>query len=141
MPLDVDKLLKAADNEANKSILKHNKQEIKQTKNDVLQRLGLHGKQLAEIHKKLRDYRFIEDLDSLNYGSFVRWIDLRDPEDVYMTNGGIVCDMCPTEDDIIVKCKNPYNRFFQFYFNKCLVFQKLTQQESVLLSAMEYLNK
>ena len=141
MVLDVDKLIKAADNEANKSILQHTKQEIKQTKNDVLQRLGLHGRQLAEIHKKLRDYRYIEDLDSLNYGAFVRWIDLRDPHDVYMTNGGIVCDMCPTEDDIIIKCKNPYHKFFQFGFNKCLVFQKLTQQESVLLSAMEYLNK
>jgi len=141
MSLDVDKLLKAADNEANKSILKHSKHEIKQTKNDVLQKLGLHGKQLSDIHKKLREYRFIEDLDSLNYGSFVRWIDLRDPEDIYMTNGGIVCDMCPSEDDIVIKCKNPYNKFYQFYFNKCLVFQKLTQQESVLLSAIEILNK
>ena len=139
MPLDVNTLLRAIDNENNESVLKLTSSEIKKQKNDILQKLGVKGKSLVELHKKLKDYRYVEEIEELNYGSFVRWINISDPTDVYITIGGIVCDMTATDNGIQIKCKNFYNRFFNFNFNKNLVFQKLSKQEKVLLFAMDNL--
>lgn len=139
MVLDVEKLLKAVDNDNNQSVLKLSKAGIKKDKNDILQKLGVKGHSLSRLHKQLKEYRYIDNLDSLNFGAYVRWIDIRDPDDVYITNGGHICEMLPSQDDIVIKCKNAYHRFFQFEFNKSLVFQKLSQQEKILLSAMECL--
>ena len=55
--------------------------------------------------------------------------------------GGIVCDIQVTDNGINIKCKNIYNRFYQFKMDECLVFQKLTAQENVLISALNHLSK
>ena len=44
------------------------------------------------------------------------------------------------DDGIIIVCKNRMNRFFSFKMNETLIFQRLTEQEQVLLSALDYLN-
>ena len=33
------------------------------------------------------------------------------------------------------------NRFFQLNFNECLVFQKLTRQEQIILAILDYIDK
>lgn len=139
MTFDVDALLKAVDNENNESMLQLNSAEIKRQKNDILQKLGVKGQTLTELHKKLRNYRYISELDHLNFGSFVRWINISDPTEVYITNGGYVCEMTVTDDTVMIRCKNVYHQFFQFDFNTCLVFQKFSNQEKVLLYAMDNL--
>lgn len=139
MEFSVESLLKAVDNENNESVLNLNSKQIKQEKNDILQKLGVKGQTLVDLHKRLKEYRFIDGLENLNFGSFVRWINISDPKDVYITNGGYVCDMTATDDTVIVRCKNIYHQFFQFDFNTCLVFQKLSNQEKILLYAMDNL--
>lgn len=139
MTFDVNTLLKAIDNENNESILQLSSSEIKRQKNDILQKLGVKGQTLIELHKKLKEYRYIDNLEQLNYGAFVRWINISDPTEVYITNGGYVCDMLVTDKTVMIKCKNIYHQFFQFDFNACLVFQKMSNQERVLLYAMDNL--
>lgn len=139
MVFDVDALLRAVDNENNESMLHLSSTEIKRQKNDILQKLGVKGQTLVELHKKLRNYRYIDNLEHLNFGSFVRWINISDPTEVYITNGGYVCEMTVTDDTVMVRCKNVYHQFFQFDFNSCLVFQKFSNQEKVLLYAMDNL--
>lgn len=139
MTLDINTLLRAIDNENNEGLLQLTSTEIKRQKNDILQKLGVKGKTLVDLHKKLKDYRYIEDLEQLNYGSFVRWINISDPTEVYITNGGHICDMVATNKSVKITCKNIFNSFFNFDFNSCLVFQKLTNQERVLLLAMDNL--
>ena len=139
MEFSVESLLKAVDNENNESILNLSSKQIKQEKNDILQKLGVKGQTLVDLHKRLKDYRFIDGLENLNFGAFVRWINISDPTDVYITNGGYVCEMTATDDTVMVRCKNVYHQFFQFDFNSCLVFQKLSNQERVLLYAMDNL--
>lgn len=139
MEFSVESLLKAVDNENNESILNLSSKQIKQEKNDILQKLGVKGQTLVDLHKRLKDYRFIDGLENLNFGAFVRWINISDPTDVYITNGGYVCEMTATDETVMVRCKNVYHQFFQFDFNTCLVFQKLSNQEKVLLYAMDNL--
>ena len=81
---------------------------------------------------KSKKYFFVSRLDARH--------NLKDPNNLKLTTGGLVCDIKISNDDVIISCKNNYNSFFSFKLNECLVFQKLSDQEKVLLSALDYLN-
>jgi len=141
MGLDVDRLLNALENENNESLLDLNKEKISTMKNDILQKLNIKNDKLKLFHKKLKLYRYVDNVEDINYGSFIRWISLKTPNDIKLTNGGIVCDMKTKDESIYIICKNSLNRFFTLTLEENIIFQKLTNQEEVILSAMNYLNK
>ena len=41
----------------------------------------------------------------------------------------------------LILLKNNMNRFFQIKFDECLVFQKLTNQENIILTILDYIDK
>jgi len=141
MGLDVDRLLNALENENNESLLDLNKEKISTMKNDILQKLNIKNDKLKLFHKKLKLYRYVDNVEDINYGSFIRWITLKNPNDIKLTNGGIVCDMKTKDESIYIICKNSMNRFFTLILEENIIFQKLTSQEEIILSAMNYLNK
>lgn len=137
---DVSRLLQALDNDDNENIMKLDHEKISKIKNDVLQRLHLPAKELRTLNKKLKFYKFVDELPDLKYGTYIRWVPLTDPQKIRLTNGGIVCEMKVTDSGIAVVCKNRFNNMFQLIISENLIFQKLTEQEQVILSAMDYLN-
>ena len=137
----IDELLSALGNESNEAIVNLSTSKIKSLKNDMLQRLGLSGKELKEMHKKLKFYRYCSDMSDINYGCYIRWIPLKNPEKIKLTNGGIIIDVDIINDCFQIKVKNNMNRFFQIKFDECYIFQKLTNQESVILGVLDYLEK
>lgn len=137
---DIDTLSKALDNEENEELLNLDNSKIKCIKNDILQKLGLPTSKLKAYHKTLKNYRYIDELPGIRYGAYIRWISLRDPANIKLTNGGIICDI-KVEDCIHIVCKNNMNRFFEIKMGECLIFQKLSEQEQILLSAMDYLHE
>ena len=141
MGLDVDKLLNALENDNNELLLDLNKEKISAMKNDILQKLNIKNDKLKLFHKKLKLYRYVDNTEDINYGSFIRWISLKTPNDIRLTNGGIICDMKTKDKSIYIICKNSLNRFFTLTLEENIIFQKLTPQEEVILSAMNYLNK
>ena len=147
--LDMEKLVKALDNDNNQNIVDNelDYKKINQAKNDILQQLQLNRDSLKIMHKQLKAYRYIDSMEEVRYGSYIRWIKLNNPEDIKLTNGGIVVDIKVFKyeeegiDEVHLVCRNRMNRLFQIKLNENIVFQKLNDQEQVLLSAMEYLNK
>ena len=139
--MDIEKLMTALDNENNEELLNLDNKTISKMKNDILQKLGLNRKQLKEFHIKLKDYRYVDELPDLKCGRFIRWIDLRKPDNIKLTNGSIICDIKIENDSIAIVCKNYMNRHYQFDMSNMLIFQKLTEQERIILSALDYLNK
>jgi hypothetical protein len=137
----IDELLNALGNDSNESVMNLNTSKIKSLKNDMLQRLGLSGKELKEMHKKLKYYRYCSDMSDINYGCYIRWIPLKNPEKIKLTNGGIIIDIDIINDCFQIKVKNNMNRIFQIKFDECYIFQKLTNQESVILGVLDYLEK
>jgi len=133
---DVNNLLHALENETNASIMKLTTAKIKEHKNNILQQLQLERTQLKEMHKKLKEYRYCTDMSDMQYGYYIRWIPLKDPENLYLTNGGLLCDMKIVNNQI----KNNRNRIIQFKFDETIIFQKLSPQEKVILSVLDYLN-
>jgi hypothetical protein len=139
--MDEELLKKALDNEKNEGILKLDTQKLSKEKNDILEQLNLTKKDLKVIQKKLKNYRFIEDIKELHYGSYIRWISLKNPDNIRLTNGGIVCDMKEVNSDIHIVCKNNMNRLFQLKMSENIIFQKVSDQEKILLHVMDYLRK
>ena len=139
--LNMDLLMKSLENEDNDCLMNLDTKAIQKIKNVMLQKLNLPKEKLKSIHKSLKQYRFIDEIPDIKYGAYVRWINLNNPDNLNLTNGGLVCDIKICNDNVIIVCKNSFNRFFQLKLNECFVFQKITDQENVLLSALDYLNR
>jgi len=139
--LDINFLLKAVDNENNEHLLNLTNKIIHKQKNDILQKLQLKRDLLKSFHKKLKNYRFVSELHEVQYGAYIRWINLKKQNDIKLTNGGIICDICVNDNGLWIKCKNNMNRFFQLNFEECIVFQKINDQERILLSVLDFLDK
>ena len=138
---EVNKLLHALENETNSSIIGLTTSKIKDIKNNILQKLQLERNDLKKMHKKLKQYRYCTDMSDLQYGYYIRWVPLKDPDNMYLTNGGILCDMKIVNDQIHIICKNFRNRFWQFKFDEAMIFQKLSIKEKVILSVLDHLTK
>ena len=133
-------LLKALDNETNSSIMKLNSKKIKQEKFNMLKELQLSKEMLIEFMNKLKNYRFVDELHDIHYGCYVRWIKINNLDDIKLSNGGIVVDIKIYDEGCQIICKNMYNKIMQIKLNDTMVFQKITDQDHVILSALDYLN-
>ena len=134
-------LLKSLDNENNSSMNNLTSNKIKSMKNDYLQQLQLSREKLKEYHIKLKEYRYVDDLSDIQYGRYIRWINLKDPTNISLTQGGLIIDIKICQGGIQVVCKNFRNKKFQIKIDECFIFQKLTDQEKIILSALDYLNE
>lgn len=138
--LNVDELLDALDNEKNDSILKYTPEEINDTKYKLFKSLNLSEDVIANLLNKLNDYRFIENVDDLVEGSYIRWINLNELDDFKLKNGAKLLNIKTKEnnnDDNLLSCLKYLNggitSFFNLKFETNLIFQKLSDQELMLL--------
>tara|TARA_Y100001970_G_scaffold269375_1_gene361772 strand:+ start:33 stop:452 length:420 start_codon:yes stop_codon:yes gene_type:complete len=139
--MNLELLEEALQNGNNLNIINTNIQEIKAKKNDILQQLGLKKHNLKEFHSKLKDYRYIDDIKDLNYGFNIRWISLKSIDNIKITNGAVLCDIKILDKGVALCLKTFNNKYFTIYLNENLIFQKISQQENILLKAINYLNK
>jgi len=141
--MNVNKLLKALDDESNESLFNFTTEKIKEMNLKILKELHLPKKETLDIFNKLREYKYVDEMNDLKYGTFLRWIPIDDPNNIYLTKGALFCEMKITDYGVFCVCKNfgyP-GRHFQISMDKNLIFQKLTDQELVLLSALDHLSK
>ena len=141
--MDVQKLLKALDDESNETLLNFTSDKIKEMNLNILKELQLSKKDTLELMKKLNEYKYVDEMNDLKYGAYVRWIPIEDPNNIYLTQGALFCEMKITDDGVFCVCKNYgfKSRYFRLSMDKNLIFQKMTDQELVLLSALDHLSK
>ena len=137
--MDIHNLLHALNNDNNEAVVDLDFATIAKHKNELLQQLNLPREELIKLQKQLKSYRCVNTMEDLRFGSYVRWISLKNPAVIKLTNGGIVCDIKNINDDIHVKCKNKMNMIFQLKMSEVLLFQKMSEQEEVILKALKYL--
>lgn len=136
-----EKIENALENETNAKIMELDSAKIAEEKNNILQKLQLPRDKLKYFTQTLKQYRYVEELDDIILGNYIRWINISDPDNLKLTNGGFVSDFKETEDTIYLVCKNAIGRFFNVDVHKCIIFQKLNAQEETLLAVINYLNK
>jgi len=165
--IDTDELKKAIENENNESIIHTSHAQIKREKNDILQKLQIKGDALRIMHARLIGYKYAETERDIRVGEYVRWISLKNPDKLTLTNGAHVCNIYQhqyknndNDDDdngsnssnsdeeneednsACIRCKTVrfgIVRFFNLNLSENIIFQKLTSQEWVILDALQHL--
>ena len=113
--------------------------ELKTIKNNVLQKLLLEKNELKLYHKLLTNYRYVDEIDELRYGSYIRWFNLSKPKSLKLLNGGFIVDIKNNNGNIIILCKNGLNKFFNLKMNESFIFQKNTRQEELLIKILDHI--
>lgn len=137
----MEKVMDALDNDEHANLLHETTDTIEEKKHTILLNLQLPPKTHLKYLNTLKSYQFVDELPDMKYGSYIRWINITNVENFKLTNGGIVCEIKIGEHGILIVCKNNMNRFFQLNMNENLIFRKMTNQELVLLSALDYISK
>jgi len=139
--MDINKLVKALDNEGNESIMHLTNKKILEMNLNILKELHLGKEVTIDYLKKLKGYKYVDEIHDLRYGAYIRWIPITDPNYLPLHYAGIICDIKITEGGILIVCKNFMHRHYTFKMDECLIFQKLSDQERVILSALDHLDE
>ena len=141
--MNVQKLLQALDDSSNEPLFNFTTDKIREMNLNILKELHLPKKETIDIYNRLKDYKYVDEMNDLKYGTYVRWIPIEDPNNIHLTKGALFCEMKITDDGVFCVCKNfgYSSKHFQISMDKNLIFQKLTDQEMVLLSALDHLAK
>jgi hypothetical protein len=139
--MNIQLLQQALENDDNLNIINTNIQDIKNKKNEILQELGLKRDDLKSFHKKLNGYMYIDNISDLKYGRNIRWINLKRLDPIKITNGSVLCDIKIGAKGIVLVLKGFNASFITLYFNENILFQKINDEEKMILKAVEYLEK
>ena len=82
-----------------------------------------------------------DEVDEIKIGGYIRWFNIKNMDNIKLTNGGIIIDIDNGKDDINIICKNNINRIFTLQLNKSIIFQKLSEQEKMLIKIIDYVHK
>ena len=148
--MDVEKLLESIENDKNDYLEKKSMKIITQEIYETIQKLPLPQKTRFEYCQKLVGYRLVDDVHELHAGKHVRWIRENAQAQVLMnglaqtqvlTNGGIATTIKFLDNGTQVLCKLTGQRFIQFKFDECIIFQKMSLEEQLIMMAYDYLDK
>jgi hypothetical protein len=141
--MDVNKLLKALDDDTNETLLDFTSSKIIEMNLKIIKELHMPKEETLAILKKLNNYKYVDEMNDLKYGTYIRWIPIDDVTKIDLVKGAIFCEMKITDDGVFLVCKNFgfKLRHFRISMDKNLIFQKLTDSELVLLSALDHLSK
>jgi hypothetical protein len=114
--------------------------ELKSIKNDILQKMLFEKDELKHYHKLLTNYRYVDEIDELRYGSYIRWFNLNKIKSLKLLNGGFIVDIKTNNKDIIILCKNAQNKFFNIKMNESIIFQKNTKQDILLIKILDHVH-
>lgn len=125
------------DDDSYSFLYKLTSKKINQMNLKMLNELGL-----SSLIAKLNNYIYVDELTELRHGTYMRWIKLNEPENLVLTRGAFYCDTKINEGGVYLICKNVNSpTHFQIKLDECLLFRKLTDQELILLAAIDHVSK
>ena len=113
---------------------------IKNRKNEILNQI-IYEDELNKYKDILEDYRYVDEVDELRIGSYIRYFVLKKEkggEELKLMRGGFIADIIASKENIMILCKNN-NIFWKIKINNCVIFQKNTKQEEVLIKILDHL--
>jgi hypothetical protein len=140
-PLDINAILSAMNKAENNTIANMTIKKITARRHEILSSLNLTTEKMEEFERKLHMYRVIENPWDLKHNQLIRWIPLRSLEvRPYVTLGGTLFRVREnTEEKMhIVTMRNIKKFVYNIRFELNVVFQRLSQDELLILRAVEY---
>jgi hypothetical protein len=145
--VDIDDLKKVFENaidETNDSTVEYlTSGKIQEHKTKIFDEMNLNAEERESAHKSLKFYRYISDLNEFKYGMFIRWYSLKKfkKRELKLEMGGFISDIKIVTDDVHIICKNIFGKHVQIRIGENIIFQKITDQEKVIISVVDYVNK
>ena len=139
--IEVNILINALNNVNNESLIDLTTNKIKEINLNILKELHLPRDITLTYMKKLKGYRYVDEINDIKCGSFIKCITINDPSYLPLNMGGLICNIKIENTGIVIICKNFMHKHYQIKMEECLLFQKLTTQELILLSALDHLAK
>jgi len=133
---------KAFENDDHMDLMNLTTKKIQQIKYDIFREMGFSQEEILDFMSKLKQYRYVDSMNEIKVGNFVRWIDISVPDSptFSLNRGAIVAEVKVVDDGISLLLKTFDYKYFQIELDKNLIFQKLSAQESVILSALDHVN-
>jgi len=138
MSIDTEMLNKALENSNNDDIINLSYDIIEKSKIKLYRIINMNDSEIVKLKKQLENYIFIDTIDKLKIGNYLRWFKV---EEKYLYKGGFLMDIIIANENINLLMKNITNKSFTIVFNNIYLFKKLSNQENIILKAMEYLQK
>lgn len=139
--LDIETLLDSIENTKNDYLYGKTTETVSKEIYDVIRGLDCSLVAVQTFCNKLIGYRFVGEIFELHKGKHIRWIRKNNGCNPNITNGGIVVNIKFTDNGINIVCMTTNQRYFQFKYDDCLIFQKMTAEEQLILMAYENLEK
>lgn len=142
-PMDINAILSAMNKTENNTIANLTLKKIAARRHEILSSMNLTPEKMAEFERKLPMYRVIENPYDLKHNQLIRWIPLRSLETrPYITLGGTLFRVHenPEEGVHVVTIRNVKRFVFNIKFELNVVFQRLSQEELLILRAVEYVD-
>jgi hypothetical protein len=137
--MNIDALANASNNMSNQSMLNLTTSKIHTLTNNVLNNLNITHQQHNLFTNQLKTYMLVDELDEIKSGAYIRWISLN--EHTILKRGALFCNIQISADGIQLICKHPkFNNYYQLTMDDNLIFQKLNNQQLIVLSALDYLS-
>lgn len=138
--IDVDALLRASANENNQYLLNKSPNDIAKEVIDALIRYSIPDELLVGLSMKLTAYRYVDEIHHLHLNKQVRWI--RKPEfcreqTPELVRGGFMADISIRATGIMVIVRSFNNIYITFNFNECITFQRMGDDELLILYAQQ----
>jgi hypothetical protein len=140
-PLDINAILSAMNKRENNTIANMTLKKIAARRHEILSSLNVTPEKMEEFERKLHMYRVIEDPHDLKHNQLIRWIPLRSLETrPYVTLGGCLFSVKQNDTDGLhtVTIRNVKRFVFNIKFELNVVFQRLSQEELLILRAVEF---
>jgi len=149
--LKTDELLSAYEKEGNKYLENKTNKDIEDEKlasfetNDCI--VTLTKAERIGLMKKLIGYRYVDEIDSLHIGKYTRFIHkypLTDDDEVFkyvLSPGAFLTMVDYLDTGIVLTLKTWNNKVFRINFDNCLIYQKLSAGEELVLMTADYLSK
>jgi hypothetical protein len=87
---------------------------------------------------KLSSYRLVDRLCDLRKGRYIRWIRLQDAQPK-LHRGGTAVSVGFTNEGTVVRCKYARYGIMCCRFDQCLVFERLSDDDLLVLSVSDHL--
>jgi hypothetical protein len=110
-------------------------QTIQERKTIILKKITLDKKEMNHYQTLLLHYRYVDEVDELRLGSYLRFFKL-DTDTLELGRGGFLADIQVHHQRIVLLFKNR-NRFFRLKMDECFLFQKNTEQERLLIQILD----
>lgn len=138
----MDLLYNALNNKNNDSIYDLTNNQLNNIKYNILKDLNLSNSIFTKFITALQNYKYIDDLNELREGSYIRWIKIENDEntELYLNKGAIYCNLLITDNAVGIVCKKIIGQYFTIYnLDQYIFFQKLSDQELSILNAIDKL--